>query len=269
MLSVRTALHNDELAPVEIVVRLTHDRSILRRVHRGEYIVDDRGVSERVEIKSQQLILSLYEAEDNLFPTCHRRSSRRQFRRDNVNWIASHLPRSTRNKTYALNHTKAPHIPSDISSFGARILRETKKAGRSIGDRWKYSWGFTIISAGAPRGTTRLCARRKMALHISNAGNSPRVNRASDRKRRSHPTLSSFFLSQAAKLSRLGESESPRGWSTDDARASISNERRAYHSDRILRPPRVSQRAFLCEPRYWGCCFKYSTRVEISPTCRV
>lgn len=47
--------------------------------------------------------------------------------------------RSRSNKTYALNHTKASHIPSDISSFGARILRETKKAGGNIGDRWKYS----------------------------------------------------------------------------------------------------------------------------------
>lgn len=81
MLSVRTALHNDELAPVEIAVRLTHDRSILQ-VHRGEYIVDGGGVP-RVEIKSQQLILSPYEPEDNLFP-CYRRSSRRQFRRDNA-----------------------------------------------------------------------------------------------------------------------------------------------------------------------------------------
>lgn len=40
---MRTALHNDELAPVEIVVQLTHDRSVLR-VYRGERIIAGGGI---------------------------------------------------------------------------------------------------------------------------------------------------------------------------------------------------------------------------------
>jgi len=40
VLSTRTALHNDESAPVEIVVQLTHDRSVLCVYTCGKWIAD-------------------------------------------------------------------------------------------------------------------------------------------------------------------------------------------------------------------------------------